>query len=301
MSVNKILFIGLSNVGDVIMTTPVLKALHTKFPDALFDIVADKRSMNLYGNYPFLNSLYLKDKNKPLRGVPALLAELWKNSYDIIVDVRSDGLAYLLRGKKRYTKFFSKSYGPHAVEEIMGVIQSLHGKSPIPETEIWLSNENRDYASKQLSVFSNKEKLLSLSVGDSRKPVKTLTTENFITLLRTHKNDFSGVIFLGNQFETEVTQEVCKDIEIPHINTLGNSLLDAAALIEKTCLYIGPDSGLGHIASAVNTATISFFSVMSPERFRPWGNNTTCITGKHNDARNISAVEVSDVIKRGVL
>lgn len=301
MSVNKILFIGLSNVGDVIMTTPVLKALHTKFPDALFDIVADKRSMNLYGNYPFLNSLYLKDKNKPLRGVPALLAELWKNSYDIIVDVRSDGLAYLLRGKKRYTKFFSKSYGPHAVEEIMGVIQSLHGQSPIPETEIWLSNENRDYASKQLSVFSNKEKLLSLSVGDSRKPVKTLTTENFITLLRTHKNDFSGVIFLGNQFETEVTQEVCKDIEIPHINTLGNSLLDAAALIEKTCLYIGPDSGLGHIASAVNTTTISFFSVMSPERFRPWGNNTTCITGKHNDARNISAVEVSDVIKRGVL
>ena len=65
MAVNKILFIGLSNVGDVIMTTPVLKSLHTKFPSASFDIVADKRSMNLYGNYPFLNSLYLKDKNKP--------------------------------------------------------------------------------------------------------------------------------------------------------------------------------------------------------------------------------------------
>ena len=75
MAVNKILFIGLSNVGDVIMTTPVLKSLHTKFPSASFDIVADKRSMNLYGNYPFLNSLYLKDKNKPLRGVPALLSE----------------------------------------------------------------------------------------------------------------------------------------------------------------------------------------------------------------------------------
>lgn len=301
MTVNKILFIGLSNVGDVIMTTPVLKALHTKFPSALFDIVADKRSMSLYGNYPFLNNLYLKDKNKPLRGVPALLSELWKNSYDIIVDVRSDGLAFLLRGKKRYTKFSAKSYGPHAVEEIMGVIQSLHGGQPIPDTEIWLSDANRDYARKQLSIFSNKEKLLSLSVGDSRKPEKTLVTENFIKLLRIHKNDFSGVIFLGNHFETDVTQEVCKEIEVPYINTLGNSLLDAAALIEKTCLYIGPDSGLGHIASAVKTTTISFFSVMSPERFRPWGNKSTCLTGNHNDARNISATKVSDVIKRSVL
>ena len=301
MAVNKILFIGLSNVGDVIMTTPVLKSLHTKFPSASFDIVADKRSMNLYGNYPFLNSLYLKDKNKPLRGVPTLLSELWKNSYDIIVDVRSDGLAYLLRGKKRYTKFFAKSYGPHAVEEIMGVIHSLYGEQAIPDTEIWLSDANREYASKQLSVFDNKEKLLSLSVGDSRKPEKTLATENFIKLLRTHKNDFSGVIFLGNEFESEVTERVCKEIEIPHINTLGNSLLDAAALIEKTCLYIGPDSGLGHIASAVKTRTISFFSVMSPERFRPWGNKTTCIAAHNNDARNISAAEVSDIINRDIL
>ncbi len=283
------------------MTTPVLKALHTKFPSASFDIVADKRSMNLYGNYPFLNNLYLKDKNKPLRGVPALLFELWKNAYDIIVDVRSDGLAYLLRGKKRYTKFSAKSYGPHAVEEIMGVIHSLHGGQAIPDTEIWLSDGNRDYASKQLSVFSNKEKLLSLSVGDSRKPEKTLITENFIKLLRTHKNDFSGVIFLGNHFEAEVTREVCENIEVPYINTLGNSLLDAAALIENTCLYIGPDSGLGHIASAAKTKTISFFSVMSPDRFRPWGNKATCIIGKNNDARNISAAEISGVINRGIL
>ncbi len=297
MTVKKILFIGLSNVGDVIMTTPVLRALHAKFPNARFDIVADKRSMNLYGNYPLLNKLYLKDKNKPLRGVPALLSELWKNSYDIIVDVRSDGLAYLLRGKKKYTKYFAKSYGPHAVEEIMGVIHDLHRDQPIPETEIWLSDENQDYAVKQLCVFDNKEKLLSLSVGDSRKPEKTLATENFIKLLRTHTNDFSGVVFLGNDFEAEVTQEVCKEIELPYINTLGNSLLGAAALIEKTCLYIGPDSGLGHIAGAVKTPTISFFSLMDPARFRPWGDKATCISGAKKDARNVSVDEISVAIR----
>jgi lipopolysaccharide heptosyltransferase III len=297
MNVNKILFIGLSNVGDVVMTTPVMKTLHNKYPQASFDIVTDKRAQQLYENYPFLNKIYLKDKDKPLRGVPALLMQLWKNRYDIIVDVRTDGLAYLLRGKKRYTKWSAKSYGPHAVEEIMGVVQGLHGNAPIPNTEIWLSRANRDYASKKLSVFSNIDKLLSLSVGDSRKPEKSLTTKKFIELLNKHKDDFSGVIFLGNQFETEMTLDISNNIDIKYINTVENSLLDAAALIEKSCLYLGPDSGLGHIASAVGVPTISFFSSMNPVRFRPWGGQAICITGANNDARNIPVDEVSAAIK----
>jgi len=136
MSVNKILFIGLSSVGDVVMTTPVLSSLQNEYPDAVFDIVVDKRGTGLYKNFPKLNKLYLKDKDKPLRGVPDLLFHLWKNRYDIIVDVRSDGLAYLLRAKKRYTKWFAKSYGPHAVEDLMGVIASLHGDKPFPHTSV---------------------------------------------------------------------------------------------------------------------------------------------------------------------
>lgn len=297
MAVKKILFVGLSNVGDVIMTTPTLRSLHNKFPDASFDIVTDKRAMQLYANCPFLNELYLKDKDIMWRGVPALLRQLWGNSYDIIVDVRSDGLAYLLRGKKRYTKYFSKSYGSHAVEEIIGVIHRLHGNDPIPDTEIWLTDENRQYALKQLSVFTDKDKLLTISVGDSRKPIKSMSTINLIGLLNKHKHDFSGVIFLGNQFEADMTLEVCSNIELPYINTVGNGLLDAAALIEKSCLYIGPDSGLGHIASALKIPTISFFSIMSPERFRPWGDKAICIQGKDGDARNISVNDVSAAIE----
>ena len=88
MSVNKILFIGLSSVGDVVMTTPVLTSLQNKYPEALFDIVVDKRGIGLYKNFPKLNKLYLKDKDKLLRGVPDLLLQLWKNRYDIVVDVR---------------------------------------------------------------------------------------------------------------------------------------------------------------------------------------------------------------------
>jgi len=300
MAVKTILFIGLSSIGDVVMTTPVLQSLHKKYPDALFDIVTDKRSTGLYENYPYLNSLYMKDKDKPLRGVPDLLLKLWKNSYDIVVDLRTDGLAYLLRSKKKYTKWTAKSYGPHAVEDLLGVIARLHGNNPIPDTRVWLSVLNREYANKELSVFDNKDRLLALSVGDPRKPAKTWSTDKFVELLNNHQDDFSGVVFLGNHLEAEGTLEVTRKIDIAHINTVSNSLLDAAALMEKSCLYIGPDSGLGHVASAVKTPTISFFSVVRAERYRPWGDKSVCIVGSNNDARNISVDEVSLAIK-GVL
>ncbi len=298
MSVKKILFIGLSSVGDVVMTTPVLRSLQNKYPDALFDIVVDKRGTGLYKNYPRLNKLYLKDKDRPLRGVPDLLFQLWKTRYDLIVDVRTDGLAYLLRAKKRHTKWFAKSYGLHAVEDLMGVIAKLHGNKPIPDTRIWPSDADREYAIKEISVFSNADRLLALSIGDSRKPFKTWSADKFIELLSQHENYFSGVIFLGNSFEAEETQKVASNIKLPHINTVGNSLLEAAALLEKSCLYIGPDSGLGHIASAAETPTISFFSIVKPERYRPWGNRAICLAGENSDARNIPVDEVSAAIRR---
>jgi lipopolysaccharide heptosyltransferase III len=300
MSVNKILFIGLSSVGDVVMTTPVLTSLQESYPEALFDIVVDKRGTGLYKNYPRLNKLYLKDKDRPLRGVPDLLSQLWKTRYDLIVDVRTDGLAYLLRSKKRYTKWFAKSYGPHAVEDLMGVIAKLHKNKPIPETSVWPSNSDRLYAENHVSQFIDKSKLLAISIGDNRKPEKTWPVEKFIALLNKHKDDFSGVIFLGNEFEAKETQEVISKITLKHINTVGNTLLEAAALIEKACLYIGPDSGLGHIAGAVGTPTISFFSLMKPERYRPWGKKAVCISGSESDARNIPLEEVSVAI-RGIL
>lgn len=297
MSVNKILFVGLSSVGDVVMTTPVLSSLQSKYPEAIFDIVVDKRATGLYKNYPRLNKLYLKDKDLPLRGVPNLLMQLWKNHYDLVVDVRSDGLAYLLRAKKRYTKWSAKSYGPHAVEGLMGVIAKLHGSQPIPHTSVWPSDADKNYAQKEISVFTDKTKLLTLSLGDNRKPKKTWATEKFIELLNRHQQDFSGVIFLGNSFEAKETREVASKINLPHINTVDNSLLEAAALIEKSCLYIGPDSGLGHIASAVKTPTISFFSLTEPERYRPWGNKAACLVDANRDARNIPVDKVSAAIK----
>lgn len=290
-----ILFIGLSSVGDAVMTSPVLQSLHNAYPAACFDIVADRRSVNLYKNFPCLRNLYIKDKDKLMRGVPGLLLSLWNNRYDAIVDLRTDGLAYLLRGKKRYTKWRSKSYGPHAVEQLLGVIASLHGDKPVPGTCVWLSKQDEAYAEQKTAGFENSDNLLAISTGNPAQPEKTLPTSKFIQLLNRHEHDFSGVIFLGGAAEKQKTRAVINNVNLKYIDTVGNALLEAAALLKRSALYIGPDSGLGHIAAAVKTPTISFFGRHSPERFKPWGNRAICLRG-NDDARNIPVDKVSKAI-----
>ena len=297
MNVKKILFIGLSCVGDVVMTSVIIQTLQKKFPQAIIDFVADQRSSNLYERFPNLGKIIIKNKDDFLRGTPYLIGQLWSTKYDIIVDVRTDGLAYLLRGKKKYTKLFAGSYGKHAIEDLMGVIYSLHKNNPIPETTIWLSEIERKNAQKKLSIFKQDDKLLAICVGDIRRPVKCWSADKFIKLLNNQNDKFSGVIFMGGDMDAERTEEVASKIKLPHIDTISCSLLETAAFLEKAIIYIGPDSGVGHIASAVKTPTISFFSVDRPERCRPWGKSVICLKGTHNDARNISIESVNVAIQ----
>jgi len=297
MDVKKILFIGLSCVGDVVMTSVVIQTLKQKFPRAVIDFVADSRSSNLYDRFPNLGKIVIKNKDNFLRGTPDLIRQLWSTKYDIIVDVRTDGLACLLKGRKKYTKLFAKSYGKHAVESLMGVIFSLHQQDPIPNPRIWLSDTERKNAINKLLRFGNKSRLLAICVGDIRRPVKCWDADKFTELLKIQKENFSGVIFLGGDLDAERTNEVASRINIPYINTIGSSLLETAAFLEHSILYVGPDSGVGHIAAAVKTPVISFFSVDNPERCRPWGRSVICLKGANNDARNISIENVNSSIQ----
>ena len=297
MNIKKILFVGLSCIGDAVMTIPVLLSLHDKYPDASFDIIADKRSMDLYSTFPYLNNLYLKDKDKFFRGVPDLLHRLWKNYYDVIVDVRTDGLAYLLRGRNKYTKWSGKDYGPHAVEKIMGVIYKIHKNEKIPLTKLWLLNEHYKYAEDSLSVFTQGN-VLSVCVGSDQRAQKSWPTEKFIELFERHKNDFTGLVFLGGEIDRNRTEEICSKTTMPYINIIGSNLLQGAAVLERCKIYIGADSGLGHVANAVGTNTIILFSNDIPERCLPWGDKSRGIVGSNQDARNIRVETVSEEIRK---
>ena len=82
------------------MTTPALERLHQLYPEAVIDLVCDARSKILFEHCAYRGDIFLKEKKQGKKGLFKLVRLLRKKRYDLVVDLRTDGLAYLLRGQE---------------------------------------------------------------------------------------------------------------------------------------------------------------------------------------------------------
>ncbi len=298
--VNKILFISLSNIGDAIMTTPVLRALHECYPDAVIDIVGDRRSSEVFKHCPFRGEIFHKQKQRFLRGTPALLKALWFQSYDLIVDIRTDGLAYLIPARKRYTKFNKKlnrkTTGPHSVQQHMGIISNIFQGDP-PQCHVWVGEAENKYAEEVLGKYYGK-RLLGLGIGANAE-IKIWPTENYLSLLEKAGEFFDAAIFLGDDRDKERSDFISSRVDMPCINLCGiTDILQAVAVQRCLTGFIGNDSGLGHMASAAGIPTITIFGIGDPDRYRPWGDKSLWLVGEKQNIRNIVVDDVVGLLQK---
>ena len=268
-TVRHILLVTLSNIGDALMTTPVMEALHARHPRALMDIVADPRSDELFTHCPYRGSIIHRDKQQGWRGSLALLRTLRRCRYDLIVDLRTDGLAWLLRGRRRLTRQGAGRAGGHAVERHMRVIRRHAAADGIPPTRLWLSGQERDFAARALAGLPGR-RWLALGPGARWEP-KRWPPEQFRALVQGHREDFDAVVLLGSRAEADMCRTLASGLSLPCLDLAGKTgLLEAAAVLARMRLFIGNDSGLGHLAAAVGIPTLTLFGPGEPLRYRPW-------------------------------
>jgi heptosyltransferase-2 len=81
----KILIIRFSSIGDIVLTTPVIRCLKTQLPEAEIHYLTKKQNQSLLQENPFLTRTWLYEKNfKEL--LPLLKAE----KFDFIVDLHKN-------------------------------------------------------------------------------------------------------------------------------------------------------------------------------------------------------------------
>lgn len=290
--VGRILFITLSCVGDVVMSTPVLEAVHERYPGARIDVVADSRASRLLARCPYLGDIIHKDKKALFRGVIGLMKQLRGRRYDLIVDLRTDGLTWLLRSDYKLTKRRTRPYGPHSVERMMGVIRSLHGEAPIPPARVWLDDADRSDATERLALLPQGA-WLALGPGSAgARARKAWPAENYAALANSLQHRFAGVILAGGPGERDLASEIAAHLNLPCIDATDTDLLQLAALLERSSLYVGADSGPGHIAAAMGAPTLTLFGEDLRENCLPWGGRATGLAAASGLARDIPFEEV---------
>jgi heptosyltransferase-3 len=267
--VRHILLVTLSNVGDALMTTPVMEALHARHPQAFMDLVADPRSSELFTHCPYRGSFIHRDKQLGWRGSFTLIRELRQHRYDLIVDLRTDGLAWLLRARRRLTKRGVRGAEGHAVERHFNVIRDYVGTDAVPPTRLWLSEREQAFASRTLAVLPGR-RWLALGPGARWAP-KCWPPERFQELVLRSREAFDASVLLGSRNERDICRAIADGLPLPCLDLSGQTgLLEAAAVLARMRLFVGNDSGLGHLAAAAGIPTLTLFGPGEPFRYRPW-------------------------------
>jgi ADP-heptose:LPS heptosyltransferase len=271
-----ILLISLSNIGDAVMTTPVVNALHELYPNALMDVVADQRSSSIFSLCPYIETIFHKHKKQGWKGLLSLIRELRQRRYDLIVDLRTDGLSYVLRGKQRLTKRGIKPAGKHAVQQHMAVIECLNRGQVQAVTTAWLDENVRHQAEEMLTTLPG-SRWLAIGPG-ANWPGKIWPSQAFAQLCNDLANQFDGFIIVGGPDDIVLGESLLQDINATAINLCGKtSLLQVTAIFERCDAFVGNDSGLGHLASATGIKVLAVFGPGRPERYHPWGENSDFI------------------------
>jgi len=291
----KILLITLSNIGDAVMTMPVLEALHNTYPLATIDIVTDARASQLFTHCPYAGNVVLKDKQAGWHGTVALVKQLRRTHYDLVVDLRTDGLTLLLHTKHRLTRRSSQPLGYHAVERHFGVISRHIDTTRIPAAQIRLSQTEHRCADEQLAGLPG-QRWLALGPGARWQP-KCWPAQCFRALLDQCQKAFDAVILLGDATEIAVCQDIENNLPLPGINLAGKTgLLQAAAILAQSQLFVGNDSGLGHIAAATGTPTVTLFGPGDPARYHPWHPQARWIQSSTGNIEDITVDSVMEEV-----
>jgi heptosyltransferase-3 len=236
-----------------------------------------------------------RDKQQGWRGSLALVRDLRRRHYDLIVDLRTDGLAWLLRGRQRLTRRGARCSEGHAVERHMEVIRRQVGTAGIPPTRLWFDGSEREFATRVLAGLPGR-RWLALGPGARWEP-KCWPSGLFRELVLSRADDFDAVVLLGSEADIDGCRSLAEGLCLPCLDLTGRtSLLEAAAVLSHMQVFIGNDSGLGHIAATAGIPTLTLFGPGEPQRYRPWNARGRWLQSPNRDIRALPVSHVADAL-----
>lgn len=295
----RILFITLSNIGDVVMTTPVLEALHSAYPNAIIDVMGDPRSEILFRDCPFMGVFYRKPKKAGFNQAYRFIQIVRQTHYDLAVDLRSDGLLYLLRAKHKMRKLSNRqSMHMHSVEKHFAAIQAFLPSVAMPSIKLYLADKDKANAELFLKTQGLAGKrILALGLG-ANFAGKIWPVSAFLALAQALSEYFDAVLLFGNQQEIVLAAEFVANYQGLVVDTCGQfDLMQTTALLANTRYFVGNDSGLGHLASAVKVPSFTVFGVGQPHRYRPWAQTARWFQDEGLEIKHVASETITQQVK----
>jgi len=285
-SPKKILIIRMSSIGDVLLTTPVIRLLRNQFPNSQIDFVIKNQFADLLKYHPGINHLFRYDKNKGGNSLKTIKQEIRNQRYDLIVDLHKNFRSYYLTSGSgsreiiRYKKgviqrFFLVKFKLNLYRAIVPIYQrylNCLNRFKIAYDgsglEIFFDPGTETGVSEKYSEFLNNSAGVTIGIAPGAKhATKQWTAEGFSSVINFMiQNRNARIILFGSGDAGEIVKSFSVQKPQLVLNTIGElSLLETAALMNHCNLVLTNDSGLLHLASALNKKVVAIFGSTTEE------------------------------------
>lgn len=267
----KFLIIRFSSIGDIVLTTPIMRNLKKQVEGAEIHYLTKKAFLPVLEENPYIDKIHLFDNN-----FQVIVNELKETQIDFIIDLHNNLRSSRFKlALKRVSFSFNKLNvekwllvnlkinrlpNTHIVERYMDTLNMFGVKNDKSGLDFFIHPNNEMDIKLLPEKFANG--YIALVIG-AKHYTKQLTEEKIISLL--NKIDYP-VILLGGMDEAERGQRISETIGEKCLNYCGNlSIQQSASLIKQAQIVITHDTGLMHIASAFKKTILSIWGNTIPE------------------------------------
>lgn len=260
----KILVVRFSSIGDIVLTTPVVRMLKTQLNTEVH-FLTKAPFVSLFKNNPYVDSVFQIDKS-----INEVISDLKKENYDYVIDLHSNLRTQILKlklgvstksfNKLNWEKFLLTNFKTnilpdvHIVDRYLDTVKFLGITNDNKGLDFFLSDADK------VDLAESPKDYIAFVIG-GQHATKILPTAKIISIC---KKLNKAVLLIGGPDDKARGDEISKASGA--INTCGDhSLLQSAFLIKNSAYVISHDTGMMHIAAAFKKKIYSVWGNTIPE------------------------------------
>ncbi len=266
----KILIIRFSSIGDIILTTPVLRCLKNQFPEIEIHYLTKKSFRSILENNPYVSKIHTIEKD-----VSEVELTLKEENFDEVIDLHNNlrTLQTKLLLRKRSSTFKKLNFRKWLLVRFkINVMPNLHVVDRYLETVKHLGIKNdgqgldyfipvKDEIDLKTLPATHQQGYIGFVIG-AKHFTKQLPVEKAISIC---KRLNQPLILLGGKEDRERGERIANAVGASVYNACGTyNLNQSASLVKQATRIISHDTGLMHIAAAFKKDIISVWGNTVP-------------------------------------
>ena len=282
----RILFVTANRLGDAVLSTGLLDHLIRTHPAARVTVACGPVAEGVFQRMPNLDRIIVIAKRPGGRHWPPLWRATVTRRWDLVVDLRGSALSWLVPTRRRAVM---RGGSGHKTEQLARVLRLR----PAPRPVAWFDAGD---AARAAALLPSGCPVIALAPTANWAP-KIWPAARFVTLFqRLAAGPLPGAVPLvvAGPGATEAAMARPVLAALPGgIDLIGRlSLPEIAAVLARSALFVGNDSGLMHLAAAAGAPTLGLFGPTDAGEYAPSGRCARALRGQGADMGGI-AVEAA--------